>query len=104
MVHSRWVDASPTTYRLVRSTSLPRSVTSRRAKTAIFSWIVLESREHRGRVNAEVMKDRALEAPEPDAAGGPHACGARAVTGYSFDPPVVGWTVVGAPVVGCTVV
>jgi uncharacterized protein YbaA (DUF1428 family) len=32
----------------------------RRGGTAVFSWIVFESRSHRDRVNARVMKDKRL--------------------------------------------
>src|ERR687894_2409724 len=38
-------------------TSFPRSVKVEEGETVVFSWIVFESREHRDRVNAEVMKD-----------------------------------------------
>ncbi len=34
---------------------------SSKGKIVVFSWIVFESREHRDRVNAEVMKDPRLE-------------------------------------------
>ena len=42
-------------------TSFPRSVQIEEGETVVFSWIVFESREHRDRVNAEVMKDPRLE-------------------------------------------
>ena len=42
-------------------TSFPRSVQVEEGETVVFSWIVFESREHRDRVNAEVMKDSRLE-------------------------------------------
>ena len=42
-------------------TSFPRSVQVEEGETVVFSWIVFESREHRDRVNAEVMKDPRLE-------------------------------------------
>jgi uncharacterized protein YbaA (DUF1428 family) len=41
-------------------TSFPRSVHLDEGEVVIFSWIVFESREHRDRVNAEVMKDARL--------------------------------------------
>jgi uncharacterized protein YbaA (DUF1428 family) len=41
-------------------TSFPRSVKVEERETVVFSWIVFESREHRDRVNAEVMKDPRL--------------------------------------------
>jgi uncharacterized protein YbaA (DUF1428 family) len=41
-------------------TSFPRSVQLEDAETVIFSWITFESREHRDRVNAAVMKDPRL--------------------------------------------
>jgi uncharacterized protein YbaA (DUF1428 family) len=42
-------------------TSFPRSVQIEEGETVVFAWIVFESREHRDRVNAEVMKDPRLE-------------------------------------------
>jgi len=42
-------------------TSFPRSVQVEEGETVVFSWIVFESREHRDRVNAAVMKDSRLE-------------------------------------------
>jgi uncharacterized protein YbaA (DUF1428 family) len=41
-------------------TSFPQSVKLRSGETVVFSWIVYESRAHRDRVNAKVMKDRRL--------------------------------------------
>lgn len=41
-------------------TSFPRSVQIEQGETVVFAWIVFESREHRDRVNAEVMKDPRL--------------------------------------------
>jgi uncharacterized protein YbaA (DUF1428 family) len=38
-------------------TSFPQSVKLRPDETVWFSWIVFESRRHRDRVNAKVMKD-----------------------------------------------
>jgi uncharacterized protein YbaA (DUF1428 family) len=49
-------------------TSFPRGVHLEEGETVIFSWIVFESREHRDRVNAEVMKDPRLnEMMSPEA-------------------------------------
>ena len=42
-------------------TSFPRSVQLEEGETMVLSWIVFESREHRNRVNAELMKDPRLE-------------------------------------------
>jgi len=42
-------------------TSSPRSVQLEQGEIVVFSWIVFESREHRDRVNTEVMKDPRLE-------------------------------------------
>ncbi len=42
-------------------TSFPRSVQVEEGEIVVFSWIAFESREHRDRVNAEVMKDPRLE-------------------------------------------
>ncbi len=42
-------------------TSFPRSLPVEEGETVVLSWIVFESREHRDRVNAEVMKDPRLE-------------------------------------------
>jgi uncharacterized protein YbaA (DUF1428 family) len=38
-------------------TSFPQSVKLKPGETVVFSWIVYESRAHRDRVNAKVMKD-----------------------------------------------
>ena len=38
-------------------TSFPRSVQLQDDETVVFSWIVYESREHRDRVNEQVMND-----------------------------------------------
>jgi uncharacterized protein YbaA (DUF1428 family) len=43
-----------------KQTSFPRSVKLRPDETVFFSWIVFESRAHRDRVNAKVMKDPRL--------------------------------------------
>jgi len=49
-------------------TSFPRSVQVEQGETVVFSWIEFESREHRDRVNAEVMKDpRLKEMMSPEA-------------------------------------
>lgn len=41
-------------------TSFPQSVKLKPDETVVFSWIVFESRAHRDRVNAKVMKDPRL--------------------------------------------
>ena len=41
-------------------TSFPRSVKLKRGETVVFSWIVYQSRAHRDRINAKVMKDPRL--------------------------------------------
>ena len=38
-------------------TSFPQAVKLEEGETVVFSWIVYESREHRDRVNEQVMKD-----------------------------------------------
>ncbi len=38
-------------------TSFPQSVMLKPDETVVFAWIVYESREHRDRVNEQVMKD-----------------------------------------------
>jgi uncharacterized protein YbaA (DUF1428 family) len=38
-------------------TSFPQSVKLEPEETVVFAWIVYESREHRDRVNEQVMKD-----------------------------------------------
>jgi uncharacterized protein YbaA (DUF1428 family) len=38
-------------------TSFPQSVQLKDDETVVFAWILFESREHRDRVNAEVMED-----------------------------------------------
>ena len=40
-----------------KRTSFPQSVKLKRGETVLFSFIVYESRAHRDRVNAKVMKD-----------------------------------------------
>ncbi|ADC72029.1 MULTISPECIES: DUF1428 domain-containing protein [unclassified Thioalkalivibrio] len=45
-------------------TSFPRSVQARDNETVVFSWIRFESREHRDRVNADVMADPRLPCPD----------------------------------------
>ncbi len=65
---SKCGNASPTTFRWVRSRPFPRSVHLEEGEIVIFAWIVFESREHRDRVNAEVMKDpRLAEMMKPEA-------------------------------------
>ena len=41
-------------------TSFPQSVKLKRGETVMFSWIAYQSRAHRDRVNAKVMKDKRL--------------------------------------------
>jgi uncharacterized protein YbaA (DUF1428 family) len=41
-------------------TSFPQSVDLKSGETVFFSWILFESRAHRDRVNAKVMKDPRL--------------------------------------------
>jgi uncharacterized protein YbaA (DUF1428 family) len=41
-------------------TSFPQSVKLKRGEIVVFSWIVYQSRAHRDRVNAKVMKDPRL--------------------------------------------
>ena len=49
-------------------TSFPRSVQVEQGETVVFAWILYESREHRDRVNAEVMEDpRFKEMMTPEA-------------------------------------
>jgi uncharacterized protein YbaA (DUF1428 family) len=43
-----------------KQTSFPRSVKLKPGETVVFSYIVYESRAHRDRVNAKVMKDPRL--------------------------------------------
>ena len=43
-------------------TSFPRSVKLKKGETVVFSWIAYESRAHRDRVNAKVMKDPRIHA------------------------------------------
>jgi len=40
--------------------SFPRRMKLKRGETVVFSWIVFQSRAHRDRVNAKVMKDPRL--------------------------------------------
>ena len=49
-------------------TSFPGSVQVAQGETVVFAWILFESREHRDRVNAEVMEDprfKEMMTPEP---------------------------------------
>jgi uncharacterized protein YbaA (DUF1428 family) len=49
-------------------TSFPRSVQVEQGETVVFAWILYESREHRDRVVADVMKDpRFTEMMTPEA-------------------------------------
>lgn len=48
-------------------TSFPQSVDLKPDETVVFSWIVYESREHRDRVNAQVMKDPRIADMDPKA-------------------------------------
>lgn len=41
-------------------TSFPQSVKLKPGETVVFAWIVYESRKHRDKVNAKVMKDPRL--------------------------------------------
>jgi uncharacterized protein YbaA (DUF1428 family) len=43
-----------------KHTSFPQSVKLKPGETVVFSWIVYQSRAHRDRVNAKVMKDPRL--------------------------------------------
>ncbi len=43
----------------------PRVVKPKRGETVVFSWIVFQSRAHRDRVNAKVMKDPRLAKMDP---------------------------------------
>jgi len=42
----------------------PRGVKAKRGETVVFAWILYKSRAHRDRVNAKVMKDPRLHAPQ----------------------------------------
>lgn len=46
-------------------TSFPQSVKLEDDETVVFSWIVYESREHRDRVNEQVMKDPRIAGMDP---------------------------------------
>ena len=46
-------------------TSFPQAVDLRDDETVVFSWIVYESREHRDRVNEQVMKDPRIANMDP---------------------------------------
>ncbi len=39
----------------------PKSISTKKGETVIFSWIVYKSRAHRDRVNAKVMKDPRMQ-------------------------------------------
>ncbi len=46
-------------------TSFPQSVQLKDDETVVFSWILYESREHRDRVNANVMADPRMKSVDP---------------------------------------
>lgn len=46
-------------------TSFPQSVKLEPGETVVFSWIVYDSREHRDRVNENVMKDPRISGMDP---------------------------------------
>ena len=46
-------------------TSFPQSVKLEPEETVVFAWIVYESREHRDRVNEQVMKDPRMADMDP---------------------------------------
>ena len=46
-------------------TSFPQSVKLESEETVVFAWIVYESREHRDRVNEQVMKDPRMADMDP---------------------------------------
>ena len=46
-------------------TSFPQSVKLEPEETVVFAWIVYESREHRDRVNQQVMKDPRMADMDP---------------------------------------
>ena len=46
-------------------TSFPQSVKLEPDETVVFAWIVYESREHRDRVNEQVMQDPRMKAFDP---------------------------------------
>lgn len=46
-------------------TSFPQSVKLEPDEVVVFSWIVYESREHRDRVNEQVMKDPRIKNMDP---------------------------------------
>jgi uncharacterized protein YbaA (DUF1428 family) len=47
-----------------KQTSFPQSVLLEPDETVVFSWIVYESREHRDRVNEQVMQDPRIKGME----------------------------------------
>jgi len=49
-----------------KQTSFPQSVKLKKNEVVWFSWIVYESRKHRDRVNAKVMKDPRIAAMGPE--------------------------------------
>jgi uncharacterized protein YbaA (DUF1428 family) len=46
-------------------TSFPQAVKLQPDETVVFAWIVYESREHRDRVNEQVMKDPRMTGMDP---------------------------------------
>lgn len=46
-------------------TSFPQAVQLKDDETVVFAWIVYESREHRDRVNAQVMQDPRMANMDP---------------------------------------
>lgn len=46
-------------------TGFPKMAKAKKNETVIFAWIVYKSKAHRDRVNAKVMKDPRMVAPNP---------------------------------------
>ncbi len=48
-----------------KRTSFPRSIKQKKGETVVFAYIVYNSRKHRDRVNAKVMKDKRFAGMSP---------------------------------------
>ncbi len=55
-----YVECAGDDVKMGKLTSFPQSVKLKPDETVVFSWIVFQSRAHRDRVNAKVMKDPRL--------------------------------------------
>ena len=74
-------------------TSFPQSVKLEPDETVVFAWIVYELREHRDRVNEQVMRDPRIAnmgpSPCPSTASACSGAGSRCSSRFERGPPLV---------------